>query len=355
VDLGNLNLEPTNKSLLVYLKSNPSYSILVQALDTTKLSTVLNLYGSMTMFAPTDEAFKKYFERKKISGISQINIDTLTKLLKYHLYAQQFESATFQSGSLPAPTVEGDYIRMDISKGLKNVTLNNTVKVDTLNIPVTNGIVHTINDVLEPPTQTLMAWIKSQPEYSIMAEAFQKTGVDTAILNKTFYDSSKLSSGQPAMKYLTVFLETNDILKKSQINSFDDLARRFSNTYNTTKTYSNIADSLNIFMRYHIIDRRYFVSDIREDFLETFNRGNYLIFTTTPGIGINKETKQTIVFNPATGKNDTTDVTTEIKLDFERSNQVTKNGIVNSITSLMPVFTPRPVKVVQYIFGAPRR
>lgn len=352
-DPGILKLDPTSKSMLAYVKNNPSYSILVRALDTTNLSTVLNLYGTMTLFAPTDAAFKKYFERKSISGLSQMNLDTLAKLLKYHVYAQQFESGSFQSGSLPAPTVEGSYIRMDISKGLKNVTLNNTVKVDTLNIPVTNGVIHVIDDVLEPPSQNLMTWIKAQPEYSIMAEGFQKTGVDTAILNKTFYDSSKLVAGLPAMKYLTVFLETDQVLRNAGINSFDDLARKFSNTYNTTKDYTNIADSLNIFLRYHIIGRRYFVSDIREDFIETFNKGNYQIFTVSPGIGINKNTQQVITFNPVTGKNDTTNVTSEIKLDFEKSNQITKNGIVNSVTSLMPVFTPRPIQVVQYIFGAP--
>jgi uncharacterized surface protein with fasciclin (FAS1) repeats len=353
LDPGNLNLEATNKSILAYLKTNPSYSILVRALDTTNLSAVLNLYGSMTMFAPTDQAFKKFFERKKISGLSQLNLDTLTSLLKYHLYAQSFQSASFQSGSLPSPTVEGSYIRMDISKGLKNVTLNNTVNIDTLNIAATNGIVHVINDVLEPPRQTLMSWIQAQPEYSVMAEAFQKTGVDTAILNKITYDSNSPASGQPSIKYKTVFLETNEVLQKAQINSFDDLARKFSNSYYTTKNYKDINDSLNIFMRYHILDRRYFVSDIREDFLETFNRGNYLIFTTTPGISINKDVQQNIVYNPSTGVNDTTYTTSEIKLDFEKSNQITKNGIVNSITSIMSVFTPRPVKVVQYIFGAP--
>jgi uncharacterized surface protein with fasciclin (FAS1) repeats len=353
IDPGNLNLEATSRSMLSYLKSNPSYSILARALDTTKLSPVLNLYGTMTLFAPTDDAFKKYFDRKKISGLSQMNLDTLATLLKYHLYAQQFESGSFQSGSLPAPTVEGRYIRMDISKGLKNITLNNTVRIDTLNIPVTNGIIHSINDVLEPPTQTLMEWINSKPQYSIMAEAFQKAGIDTALLNKVQYDSSQLVSGKPAIKYSTVFLETNDVLKKYQINSFDDLARRYSRTYNTTKAYSSIADSLNIFLRYHILERKYFVSDIREDYVETFNRGNYLIFTTTPGISINKHNDLKITFNASTGKNDTTYIPSEVKLDFDESNQITRNGIVNSITSLLEVFTPRPVKVVQYIFGAP--
>jgi len=155
------------------------------------------------------------------------------------------------------------------------------------------------------------------------------------------------------MKYLTVFLETDKVLKSAGINSFDDLAKKFSNTYTTTKNYTNIADSLNIFLRYHIVDRRYFVSDIREDFLETFNTGNYLIFTTTPGISINKNLEQNIVFNTATGKNDTTFITREVKLDYDKSNQITKNGVVNSVLSVMSVFTPRPVTVVQYIFGAP--
>jgi uncharacterized surface protein with fasciclin (FAS1) repeats len=353
LDPGILKLEANNKSILIYLKSNPSYSILVRALDTTELSPVLNLYGSMTLFAPTDAAFKKYFDRKKISGISQMNLDTLANLLKYHIYSQQYQSASFQSGSLPSPTIEGSYIRMDISKGLKNVTLNNTVHIDTLNIMATNGIVHTIDDVLEPPSQTLGEWIKSQPEYSIMAEAFLKTGVDTAVLDKIIYDSSILASGKPLIKYKTVFLETDAVLQQSQINSFDDLARKYSNSYSTTKDYTNIADSLNIFMRYHIVDRRYFISDIREDFLETYNKGNYLIFTTTPGISINKDVEQNIVYNPATGNYDTTNVTTEVKLDFDKSNQVTANGIVNSITSVMTVFTPKPIQVVEYIFGAP--
>jgi uncharacterized surface protein with fasciclin (FAS1) repeats len=352
-DPGVLNLDPTNQTIMAYLRNNPSYTTLVKALDTTHLSSTLNLYGTITLFAPTDAAFKKYFDRKKISDVMQMNLDTLTSLLKYHLYGQQYPSASFLSGSLPSPTVEGDYIRMDISKGLKAVVLNNTVNVDTLNIPATNGIIHVIDDVLEPPTQTLMTWVRSQPEYSIMAEAFRQTGVDTAILNKIVYDSTRLISGKPSIKFKTVFLETNEVLKKEQINSFDDLARRFSNSYNTTKNYTNIADSLNMFMRYHVADKRYFISDMHDDFLETVNRGNYMIFTTSPYISINKNVQQNVIFNATTGKNDTTTVTTEIKLDFDKSNQITKNGIVNSITSVMPVFTPRPVKYVEYIFGAP--
>lgn len=86
--------------------------------------------------------------------------EELKKLLHYHLFDQTYGSGFFISGSLPTATVEGNFIQMDISSGIKNTILNNTIKVDSLDISATNGVVHVINDVLEPPTQTIYTWLK---------------------------------------------------------------------------------------------------------------------------------------------------------------------------------------------------
>ncbi|RYZ52776.1 MAG: fasciclin domain-containing protein, partial [Sphingobacteriales bacterium] len=249
---GKLELESNNKSILSLLKNDPSFSILRRALDTTEISGLLNVYGSVTLFAPTDEAFKKYFQRKNISGLSDIDKQTLKDLLQYHLYAQTYASSFFLTGTLPVTTVAGDYIRMDISNGLKNTVLNNTVNISKIDVPVTNGVVHVINDVLEPPAHTLSAWIKSQPQYSIMAEALEKTGIGPALLDAVEYDNTQIVYGRPLKKMKTIFLESNEVLRAANINSFEDLARKYSNTYNSGKEYSSPSDSLNIFMRYHI-------------------------------------------------------------------------------------------------------
>ena len=137
-------LDSVDKTIMVYLRDNPNYSILTEALDTIGLSGILNLYGSMTMFAPSNEAFAKFFKRKGISGLTGINRDDLVKILRNHLYNQKFVSGNFQTGSLPAVTASGDLIKMDISKGIKNTYLNNTVKIDTIDIAATNGIVHVV-------------------------------------------------------------------------------------------------------------------------------------------------------------------------------------------------------------------
>ena len=350
----NLQLERNNKTIMVYLRSNPAYSMLVEALDKAQLSEKLNLYGTVTLFAPTNDAFAKLLQRKNVSSIAELQLEDLSAILNYHLYAKTFSSSYFISGSLGTTTIEGDFIQMDISNGVKNTLLNGSVKVDSVDIPVTNGIVHVIDDVLEPPSLTLYGWLKTQTQYSIMVEAFEKTGNDTSILNKVVYDPLNLNSGKPSVKWRTVFLETNDVLKKAGINSFDDLARKFSNSYNTTKSYSNPADSLNLFVRYHCLERKYFLSDVKNDYIETFNKGAYLIFNTKPGISINSYKKiESVTPNPATGKNDTIFSNPKVTMALDQSNRIAKNGIVHSIESVMSIYTPPAVLLVCRFAGEP--
>lgn len=348
-----LKLDNVDKSIIDYLKSNPSYSILVEGLDKTGLSQTLNLYGSLTMFAPTNDAFKKFFEHKKISGLSEMNTDSLGTILRYHIYSQKFESKVFQTGSLPAVTISGDLIKMDISQGLRNTYLNNTVKIDSIDIAVTNGVVHTINGVLEPPSSSIYGYLAGNPQYSIMAEAVNRTGMDTALLKKMNYDNNQIVNGLKSKRWITAFFETNDVLNKAGINSFNDLAKKYSNTYYTTKNYTNPNDSLNIFVRFHLMQRRFFISDFRDDFMESISTGNWLIFDTKGGLNINKHDVINIVFNAATGRNDTIIASKKVSIILDKSNQVLSNGIIHSIDAVLSVYTPNPIKVFSYFAGAP--
>lgn len=349
----NLQLETNSSTMMVYLKGNPDYSLLVEALEKTYLSEKLNLYGTMTLFAPTNDAFGKFLLRRNASKISEINTDELKLILNYHLYNKKYATGSFITGSFGSTTVEGNFIKMDISNGIRNTILNNKVKIESLDIAVTNGVIHAIDDVLEPPVTNLYEWLKLQPQYSVMLEAFEKTGNDTAILKKMAYDPVILNFGKPALKWRTVFLETNEVLKSSGVNSFDDLARKYSNSYNTTKKYSDLADSLNIFVRYHCMERRFFLSDMKNDYLETFAKGGFLIFNTTSGLSINKHTQIDYVFNPLTGKNDTITSYPKVAMKIDQSNQVTKNGIVHSLESVLDIYEPPAVTLIQLFAGDP--
>lgn len=331
-----LKLDKVNTSILDYLKSNSSYSILTEGLEITGLSAKVGLYGNMTMFVPANIAFTRYFEKKNIPGLSAMNIDTLKRLLSYHIYNQKFGSGLFQTGSLPAVTASGDLIKMDITQGIRKTLINNTITIDTMDLLMTNGVIHVVSDVIEPPDNTIASYLAAIPDYSIMSEAVKNTGLDTGFIGKVLYDNTMIVNGLPAKKWTTAFIETNAVLNHAGINSFDDLAKRYSNHYSPNKVnYSDPTDSLNIFMRYHCMQQRFFLSDFRNDYMQSKSTGNWLIFDTQGGFTINKRDKIQINVIPAT------------------SNVVANNGIIHAIDTVLAVYTPKPVIVRCYFGGAP--
>ncbi len=338
----NLSLEANGETIWVYLSKNPSYSILKEALEITKVSDNLKIYGNMTLFAPTNEAFEKYLKRKGISSISRVNPDTLKNLLKYHIYNEKYISSFFVQGTLPTPTTNGGYIKFDISEGLRDVILNGSTTIDRLDILTSNGAVHVINEVLEPSSSTMYEWLKLQPDYSIMFEAFEKTGNADLLLKPLEYDSDNIVYGQPAVKLRTVFLETNDVLRQAGIKSFEELADRYSQNYTGNKDYLDPSDSLNVFVRFHVLNRKYFISDFSDTYLESASPNDFLVFNVTGGLSVNKHIKETL--------SGTDTIRTEVKvgIDLVRSNTITKNGIVNAVTSVLEplILKPVPVKVL---------
>ena len=340
-----LTVEVKVQSISEYLKANPSYSTLVSALDLTGLSASLNLYGAITLFAPTNDAFKKYLTLKGIADISKMNVDSLRQLVNYHIYSQKYAAAMFP---VSTATVSGDLISMDISNGVRNTMLNATVKVDTIDISASNGIVHVINDVLKPPKNTIYGYLLGNLEYSIMAEAINKTGLDTALLNKVIYDNS---TKVPSKKFFTFFAETNAVLGQQGITSFNDLAKKFSNSFNTTKSYTSKTDSLNIFMRYHCLPRKYFSLDFIDDVFETVSTGNWLVIDTKDGVNINRHLEKQSVLNPVSGKYELQDVEVKASIVVNKSNIVTSNGIVHSLGYLLKVAVAKPVIVKAYFGG----
>lgn len=330
---GQLQLESNSKTIMTYLRENPSYSTLVEALEITNLAPTLNLYGTITMFAPTDVAFQKYMDRHNLSDLSGIDKEDLKRLLYYHLFDKTYGSGFFISGSLPTATVEGNFIQMDISSGIKNAVLNSTVQVDSLDIPATNGVVHVVNDVLEPPTQTMYAWLKGKPEYSVMLEACERTGLSEEILDKMDYEEPV--AGKQLVKWRTVFLETNEVLAKYGIRSFDDLVKKVTESGVADKDYTDAENPVNKFVRYHFLDRKYFLSDVTDDYIESFCDNKYLIFGTKQGITINKHDN------------------TKVTMPIEKCNNITMNGIIHSVDSLLTIYEPEAVTLTQRFAGEP--
>jgi uncharacterized surface protein with fasciclin (FAS1) repeats len=284
------------------LQQDTSLSIAVQALEKAKMAPTLNTYGPFTFFIPDNKAFRNYFVIKGKTGLNDFSEEDLRTMLIYHILPTRLKSAEFIQGPQATPTGRGDFVTLDISQGYKDNTIANGIaKVYKTDIEYSNALVHKIDAVLNPPTLTIGEFLlQNQDKYSIMTAGLQRAGLMDTLTRLTDFRGDRIR--------LTLFAETNDVLKAAGIQNFDHLT----------------TPALDSLMRYHIIPGANFSA-------------SYSVFRTgVPGLNVKERWDSTIMtingqhwvyFNLAGNKliNETA--------DFAASDVIMRNGVVHNLTA----------------------
>lgn len=213
------------------IMQDTSLSLAVQALEKTNMAATLNTYGPFTFFIPDNNAFRKFLAGRGKASLDDIPTEELKTIMIYHILPTRLKSAEFVQGPQATPTGKGDYITLDISKGYKSNTIANGIaNVYATDIEYSNALVHKMDAVLNPPTLTIGEFlVQNKDQYSIMIGGLQRAGLMDTLTNLTDKNGQRIR--------LTLFAETNDVLKAAGIQSFDNTP----------------VDELNDLMRYHII------------------------------------------------------------------------------------------------------
>ena len=148
-------LLPPAATVVAVAQSDTSFKLLVQAVVKCGLATALSAPGSLTVFAPTNSAFRAAgFDSTAIANASPATVSTLTSVLQYHVVPARAFSADLIEGLTSAPTLlTGKTLTLGVTGGAKVTgsgnggTASNITKV---NIVAKNGVVHVIDRVLLP-------------------------------------------------------------------------------------------------------------------------------------------------------------------------------------------------------------
>ena len=248
-----IELRTVNNPLIAtYIAEYPEkYGEFKALLDTTGYVSFLKSYGTYTCFVPDNDAFKKFEERKKKEWRT-LSMEELRNIVKYVVIKDTLSSNTFGDGKLSQPNMYNHYLSGGSvnADGVLVLRLNKQAYLKEHDIRVENGIIHVIDDVLEPPTSSIFKIIAEQDEYPIFTQALEVTGWDDT-LNKISEDTSK-------MVWYTVLCESDEVFHQAGIMDIDALKLRFSNTGDPTLP----TDSLNLFVRYHILKGLYYAADM---------------------------------------------------------------------------------------------
>ncbi len=123
------------------------FNTLAAALTAGDLIVVLKGAGPFTVFAPTDEAFKKLPPGTVENLLKPENKAQLVKILTYHVVSGKVMSSALAGKKIDAKTVEGEMVMVDATMG--GVTVNGA-KVVTADVAADNGVIHVIDTVLMP-------------------------------------------------------------------------------------------------------------------------------------------------------------------------------------------------------------
>jgi uncharacterized surface protein with fasciclin (FAS1) repeats len=123
-------------------------STLVSALTAAELTESLKGTGPFTVFAPTNDAFKKLDPAVLADLLKPENKEKLAAVLKYHVVPGKIASADAKGADVDLTTLNGAVVKVDGKGAVVKVGEATVTKAD---IAASNGVIHVIDTVILPP------------------------------------------------------------------------------------------------------------------------------------------------------------------------------------------------------------
>ena len=178
----NNDVTPVEKSNIVELAQDNGFNSLATALTITNLLDDLQGDGPFTVFAPTDEAFAALLAEIGQSDINNVPVDVLEQILLYHVVPTSVMSTQIADGKVA--TLQGEELTLSTMDGIK---INNVSVVMPYDVEASNGVIHTVNQVLVPASvgqfvNTILEPAYFNNNYSKLVSAVVKANLTNTLL-----------------------------------------------------------------------------------------------------------------------------------------------------------------------------
>lgn len=327
----------TGETIVDYLENRSDvYSSFLHILDNAYIGEssagsirhLLSTYGTYTCFAPTNAAVERFlFEQDSIykdnleklqngeisekdfhdTGVhspylEDLSAEKCTEIAMNHLLEKGYLTVDLSEGAFPSPSMNDRFItivwQVDEATSMVFPILNNNAKIIEADVEVENGVVQTLDAVLNPSTALLPDLVEAQKEYfAIWAKILEMTMLDSVMRHtedKTFtrageaYSSPYVQKNYPGSTFLpyskkykyTIFLESDSIFKENGITTVEELQAECEKWYGTEDRDdpSSPRNALYKFVAYHILDRQLLYSSgtgpggfIMENYEDNYN------------------------------------------------------------------------------------
>ncbi len=167
---------PADETIAEIAAGTADLSTLTTALQAADLVSVLQNDGPFTVFAPVNSAFAQLPAGELDRLLQPENVAELQELLQYHVVSGALFAADLSEGQT-LTTLAGGEIEISLSGGPSV----NGEAITTVDIEASNGVVHLIDGVLQPPLPDIAATAAAAANLSTLSAALEATGQAEAL------------------------------------------------------------------------------------------------------------------------------------------------------------------------------
>jgi len=260
---------------------------------------LLGTYGSYTVFAPTNDAVDLLLTSKGVSSVDELSVADCDTIAATHIIEQSYFTTDFSDATLPTQNMLDRYLTITCDSDTVSIPgsiqiayhINQSSRIIQRDDSVENGVVHTVDRVIDATTEMLPDLMKKDSTISLFYQALKLTHLDDSMrvyMDESYYCSpDSFEEGhcvKTAVEYdnvyymehryfgFTGFIEKNEVYARNGINNIDDLRAYAKQVYD--EVYPDDAgvtdetdrrNSLNRWVSYHFLPARMFYNQLTVD------------------------------------------------------------------------------------------
>ncbi|MDD4990855.1 MAG: DUF5108 domain-containing protein [Paludibacter sp.] len=340
-----------------FSKYPEKYSKWVELLKYADMFNAMNdAATSSTVFAPDNDAMDKFLQWKGIKSIQELDKQYAKYVVQVHIIKGIISNNDFiadvNAGSIPIKTVFGSYLTTsygykitDVDDNLRDLSihdslsiyLNNQAKVASIGSGgaiTANGIIYTVKDVIRPLSETIIDRLRVyKDEYSIFIKAAEITGYEKVA--SVYADTVSNLDGSISINQIrnTCFAVPDKVYNDAGIKSVEDLESYLQ----AGSDFASPANAFYKYMAYHFLP-------------QSFNKETLSKFKVIGEVSL-YDTK--LQGNIITVNSDNGVLKINNLASVLRSNIEARNGVIHKIDNILPIYSPKPIRVAWDFCNAP--
>ena len=340
----------------------------------TKLLKHANYYNALkdksataTLFCPTNEAVTRFLKQQGVTSVEELPVDYAKSVARVHIinkvkytdtqidgYADKGRTAAERGYEIPDTTLLGTNLTVrygrietnvddaqrhdDIILSADSIFFNNQAKLGKFTATTcANAVLYEMDDVIIPLVETIMDVLdKDKDTYGIFAEAVHECGYDSiaSLVSRVSYTVT----GSVVTNYaFTCMAVPNSVYQAAGINDVAGL-RSYLATHSKTEADADLGN----YIKYHFLPRQYTKDELLSYEAEDPEANEETRIYDTQFTG------QAITISRKSGKD-----LLNGEIPFIRTNIQARNGLIHRVGNVMPVFHPKPVRVVWDFLNQP--